>query len=143
MEDRDRDHGGGVSDTADGSAGRVERITRGSILALAVTLALGYAGWSLWKSRAASEEGQRLAALARPGDILMISSQTCAYCTIARRWLNTHQVAFKECFVETDALCAEAYRTTLAQGTPTLLVRGQVQLGFDPQRVLARLQSAS
>jgi hypothetical protein len=28
----------------------------------------------------------------------------------------------------------------LAQGTPTMLVRGQVQLGFSPAQVLQRLQ---
>jgi hypothetical protein len=49
------------------------------------------------------------------------------------------QVRFSECFVERDAACAQRYQATGGRGTPTLLVRGQLQLGFSPQQVLAAL----
>lgn len=127
MEDRDRHHRGDV--------------VRGGILGLAVLVALAYAGLSLWRSKSAADLGNQIAAAALPGDIQMISSVTCSYCAIARQWMTTNKVAFQECFVETDAQCAAAYQATLARGTPTLLVRGQMQLGFDAATVLARLQA--
>jgi glutaredoxin len=105
-------------------------------MAAAVTLA---AQW--WNDHREAEAGARMAALARPGDIVMLSSETCVYCLAARRWLKRHEVAFEECFIERDALCEQRYRATAAQGTPTLLVKGRMQLGFDAPRVLAALQA--
>jgi hypothetical protein len=48
-------------------------------------------------------------------------------------------VAFDECFIETDAACAARFEALRAPGTPVLLVRGQLQTGFDAQRVLGAL----
>lgn len=69
----------------------------------------------------------------------MISSDTCVYCVTARRWLHQHGVSFDECFIERDAQCRSLYQATQERGTPTLIVRGKVQLGFDAARVLAAL----
>jgi glutaredoxin len=109
-------------------------------LVLIVLLVGGAAEW--WRARQAAQLGREIAALARPGDILMISSVSCPFCEQARRWLTVQQVAFGECFIERDAACAERYRALGAQGTPTMWVRGQAQRGFAPQQVLDRLQSA-
>lgn len=114
--------------------------TATGLIAAAVVLAAAYAGLPWWRSNTVAHQGQQMAALAGPGDIQMLSSQTCGYCTTARQWMSEHRVAFKECFVESDGTCAELYRATMAQGTPTMLVRGQVQLGFSPAQVLQRLQ---
>ena len=84
--------------------------------------------------------GEPLRQLAQEGDIRLISSTTCRYCTLARQWLDNQQVRFSECFVETDPQCLKDYERTGARGTPTVLVRGQTQLGFDPERVLQTLQ---
>ncbi len=127
MEDRDRYHRGDLA--------------RGGILGLAVLVALAYAGLSLWRSKAAADLGRQVVATAQPGDIQMIASVTCSYCAIARQWMNANKVPFQECFIETDAQCAAVYQATMARGTPTLLVRGQMQLGFDAATVLARLQA--
>lgn len=107
------------------------------LLALVLLFSLGSA-W--WRGRGEDALGARLAAAARPGDIRMLSSLTCVYCERARLWLGAQRVPFSECFIERDAACAQQYRALGARGTPTLLVRGQPQLGFDPQRVLAALQ---
>lgn len=80
-----------------------------------------------------------LQARARPGDIRMISSETCVYCNKAREWMNARQVPFEECFIERDEPCAAQYRALGARGTPTILVRGQPQLGFNPERMAAVL----
>jgi glutaredoxin len=139
MENRDRDHSGGVATELPAPSSAANWV-RGGVLGLAVLVALGYAGWSLWLSKAQADLGQRIAAAARPGDIQMISSVTCSYCTVARRWLAVNKVAHTECFIENDATCATAYQATMARGTPTLLVRGQIQLGFDAAAVLRTLE---
>ncbi|MCU0966750.1 MAG: hypothetical protein MUF08_17270 [Burkholderiaceae bacterium] len=53
--------------------------------------------------------------------------------------MRQHEVAFDECFIETDAACAARFEALRAPGTPVLLVRGQLQTGFDAQRVLGAL----
>ena len=60
---------------------------------------------------------------------------------IARAWLTEHQVAFSECFIETDRECAFRFEAVRGQGTPVLLVRGQVMLGFDAERVARALKA--
>ena len=81
MEGGDRRHGGALN-------------SRRSLLGLvAVVLAAGaLTAW--WQGDAARRDAQRLAALARPGDIRMLSSETCVYCAAARRWMTEHRVAF-------------------------------------------------
>ncbi len=70
----------------------------------------------------------------------MLSSDTCALCVAARNWMTEHRVSFTECSIERDADCQRLFADSLAPGTPVLLVRGQAQVGFSPQRVLQRLQ---
>ena len=82
-----------------------------------------------------------MVALARPGDIQMLSSTTCVFCAAARRWMTDQRVPFAECFIERDTDCAARYRALGGRGTPTMLVRGQMQLGFSPQQVLDALQA--
>ena len=84
-----------------------------------------------------------VAALARPGDVRMLSSTTCGYCKMARQWMQQHGVAFSECFIETDTACAAQFDAARAPGTPLLMVRGQPQVGFDAQRVLGTLSRAA
>ena len=111
-------------------------------IALLVTLVLVVsAGMQWWGHAGEQSRGERLAALAQPGDIRMLSSETCVFCTAARRWMTEHRVRFEECFIERDAQCKALYDATLARGTPTLIVRGQVQLGFNASNILAALQA--
>lgn len=108
-------------------------------------LLIALAVWVLlqsWQSYSTRQSGVSLAALAKPGDIVMLSSETCAYCKTASRFMTEHQIPFSECFIETDAACAESYRAQQAPGTPTLLVRGQRLVGFDPQRIAQVLGGA-
>lgn len=94
------------------------------------------------QGRTDQQIGAALAALAKPGDIVMLSSETCAYCKSASRFMTQHQIPFSECFIETDAACAESYRAQQSPGTPTLLVRGQRLVGFDPERIAKVLGGA-
>jgi glutaredoxin len=96
-----------------------------------------------WVGRQQAAVGLQVAGLARAGDIHMLSSDSCAICVVARGWMQENRVPFSECSIERDAACREAFAATRSPGTPVLLVRGQPQVGFDPQRVLQRLQKSS
>jgi glutaredoxin len=113
---------------------RRELLTLGALV-LAVT---GLSTW--WQQHVADGQGPAVAKLARPGDIHMVSSVTCLYCTRAREWFARHEVPISECFIERDAACDQQFRALMAPGTPLLLVRGQAQVGFSPERVLKALQ---
>lgn len=111
-------------------------------LALLIALVLGVSVATQWWGYSSEQRhGERLAALAQPGDIRMLSSETCVYCAAARRWMTEQRVRFDECFIERDAQCKALYEATQARGTPTLLVRGQVQVGFNMAKVLAALEA--
>lgn len=108
----------------------------------AVIAVVSLAAWA-WRSHVAAEDGELLAARVRPGDIRMISSETCGWCTAARRWMKSEGVAFSECFIERDAQCAADYRARGGMGTPTLVVRGQTVVGFDRERVIELVSGAN
>jgi len=108
---------------------------------LAVLVALSWGGAQWLGGRAAQSQGEVLRELARPGDILMLSSTTCVFCKRASTWLVEQRVPHRECFIERDAACLAEYQARGARGTPTFVVRGQVMLGFDPQRMGAILRS--
>lgn len=110
-------------------------------LGLGLLLWVVHVGSDLWRDAQAAKFGPELARLARPGDILMVSSLSCGYCERARHWLTQHQVRFTECFIEREAACAARYQAWGAAGTPSIWVRGELQLGFDAQRVRDRLAS--
>jgi glutaredoxin len=115
---------------------------RKAVLGLvAIVLVVGTASqW--WASRGELQIGRQVAQAAAPGDIQMLSSTTCGICTRARLWFQQHEVRFDECFIEKDAACAARFEALRAPGTPVIIVRGQAQLGFDPQRLLLRLKSS-
>ena len=115
---------------------------RRSLAVLLALVLLASAATQWWGSSAERRQGERLAARAQPGDIRMLSSETCVYCAAARRWLAEYRVRFDECFIERDVQCKVLYDATQARGTPTLIVRGQVQLGFNAGKVLAALEAA-
>jgi arsenate reductase-like glutaredoxin family protein len=73
----------------------------------------------------------------------MLASDTCAPCLVARNWLAQHAVPFSECSIERDAQCRALFDAAGARGTPLILVRGQMQLGFSAERVLLGLQATA
>ena len=98
--------------------------------------------WQVGRSWLRQDMADDLQRLVRPGDIRMVSSETCVFCASARHWLTQAKLPFDECFVERDAACAAAYSAQGAPGTPLLFVRGRPQLGFSPQRVRDALAAA-
>jgi glutaredoxin len=115
------------------------RPTRASVLILLLmVLALAALGpW--WRGHRQDALGRELAALAGPGDLQMIASDRCAICVEARQWFERHGVRFSECSIEREPDCASQFRRLGAPGTPVILVRGQPELGFAPERLRQRL----
>jgi glutaredoxin len=107
---------------------------------LLLVAALVWAGLQGWRSAQAARLGPEVARAAGAGDIRMISSLTCRYCTQARAWFTEHGVAFSECFVEREEGCAQAYAALQAPGTPVLLVRDTRLVGFSPRRIADALR---
>ena len=114
--------------------------SRRSIAGLALLVLVVAAATQWWAHRAQAQVGSEVARLAAPGDIRMLSSETCSICVAARQWLQQHGVAFSECTIERDAACARDLAATGAPGTPVFLVRGQPLVGFSPQRLRDQLQ---
>jgi len=109
---------------------------------LLLVIAVAWGASSAWRSHVAADDGERMAQLARPGDIRMLSSETCPYCLAARRQMQQQGVPFSECLIERDARCLADYQALGAPGTPTLVVRGQRVVGFDRARLLQLLEKA-
>jgi glutaredoxin len=105
------------------------------ILALAILLLVAGQAW--WRADQQADVGRALAAAVEPGDLTMLSSDTCPICVRARQWFQAHQVPFDECSIERDTACAARFQALQAPGTPVIVVRGRALLGFDPQRLLA------
>jgi len=106
-----------------------------SYVSLAVIIGLVYGGVQLLQGRHNGQQAQALRVAAKPGDIVMLSSQTCPYCERAREWMSEQRVPFKECMIETDAACLAEFQARGGLGTPTMVVRGRTVVGFDPARV--------
>jgi glutaredoxin len=106
-----------------------------SLLALVGLVLLVSATSQWWAGRAERSVGAQVAALAQPGDIRMLSSETCAICRTARAWFTEHKVAFSECIIERDAACRTAFESSRSPGTPLIVVRGQGLVGFSPEGV--------
>ena len=116
------------------------RIDRRTLLALGALLFVVSTAQTWWANRYDERLGESVAALARPGDIRMISSEHCAICQLARQWLLEHRVPFKECLIERDAACRADFVATGAPGTPVLQVRGEPLLGFRAEALLDLLE---
>jgi glutaredoxin len=113
--------------------------TRRTWIALAAIVVMATATQSWWSSRSTDRVAAEVARLAAPGDIRMLSSTTCPICTRARNWFKAHEVAYDECFIETDAACAARFQQTRSPGTPVILVRGRPLVGFNPERIALAL----
>jgi glutaredoxin len=132
-----------MTENASSSAPEAQRRppVRAALAGLVVVVLAAIAGTQWLQHWAHDGLGARVAAVARPGDIQMLSSETCGYCTAARTWFEQQGVPFAECFIERDPACSARFAALGAPGTPVLLVRGQKQVGFDARAVAAALQA--
>ncbi len=108
-------------------------------LILVGLIALVSVAWEGHRQWADQRLAEHIATVAKPGDIRMLSSETFVFCTRARQWLTQHRIRFQECFIERDAACAADFRALRAPGTPVMIVRQQMLVGFQPERVAQAL----
>ena len=122
------------------SPGSSHRPSRRTLIGVAAMLLAISTANQWWAGRGERQLGAQVAALVQPGDIRMLSSESCAICDQARQWFLENRVAFSECLIERDAACKAEFEATRSPGTPVLLVRGQPQVGFSSQRLLLALR---
>lgn len=116
----------------------MEPSSRSLIVVVVLALALS-AGIQWWSGHVERRVGVQVAALVRPGDIRMLTSENCSACGHARAWFTEHRIPFDECTIERDAACRAEFETSQSQGTPLILVRGKAQVGFSAQLLLQAL----
>ena len=116
---------------------------RSPLIGLVLVVLVSGGASQLWRSWNEGSQGREMAQRVAAGDIRMIASETCVYCKAAKLWFQRQNVPVTECLIERDPVCAADYRAAGTPGTPLLIVRGERQLGFSPERVLQRLNSKS
>lgn len=110
----------------------MKSFSRADLLVLAVLVFVFVGLPAAWRWHADERAARTLVALARPGDILMYSTQDCPACASAKGWLQSHGVTYTECATDIDETCARRFAALGGIGVPTLQVRGHVQAGFSP-----------
>jgi glutaredoxin len=113
--------------------------SRRSLLVLVLLILAISAGNEWWRGRVQARLGEQIASASAQGDILMLSSKTCVFCDRARSWFGEHKVPVSECMIETDSRCAERFAALGSPGTPVLIGRGKVQVGFNPELIAKAL----
>jgi glutaredoxin len=109
------------------------------VLAALVVVAMGASKGVYWwtQERAAKVVTQQ----AKVGDITMYSTTTCPYCAVARSWLNSHHVPWRECNVDLDQACLQIFNAQGAPGTPLMWAKGHWHLGFDAPWLAEAIQA--
>lgn len=69
------------------------------------------------------QEIHQLASTINVGDVVIYTQPGCAYCEMAKRWLDENGFVYTECDIASDASCAAAYKQYLATGTPYVVVK--------------------
>jgi glutaredoxin len=117
-------------------------ISTRSLLGLVLLVVAAGAAQRWWTWQQGQTLGSDVATLVQPGDIRMLSSETCGYCLQARLWFQANDIAFSECLIERDAACRAEFQALRAPGTPVIVVRGRAQIGFSAARVRQALLPA-
>ena len=112
---------------------------RRELMGLALLIGIVWGLSQVWTSWQTASLAAQLKGRAQGDDILMLTTSTCPYCAAARRWLSEHNIAYRECNVEEEAACAAEYVARGSPGVPLMKAKGQWQLGFDPQWLVAVL----
>lgn len=68
-------------------------------------------------------------------NVVVFSSNTCGYCTMAKDYLNDKNVAFTERNVSTDVEARKELMKQGFMGVPVIYVDDQVIQGFDKEEL--------
>ena len=81
--------------------------------------------------------------------IVLYSTDWCGVCKKAKKFMQKQGLIFTEKDIEKDKKAAQELQAKLqragqsSRGVPVIDVGGQLMMGFDPNRLLALVQSAS
>lgn len=68
--------------------------------------------------------------------VTVFSTPTCPWCTVAKKYLNEKNIAFKDVDVSKDALAAQQMMLKSGQmGVPQLWIGDAVVVGFDKNSI--------
>ncbi len=74
-------------------------------------------------------------------EVKVYSTPTCPYCKMAKEYLTSKEVSFKEFDVSADISAREEMVKLSGQmGVPVIVVGGEVVIGFDQGRIDSLLQ---
>jgi glutaredoxin-like YruB-family protein len=76
-------------------------------------------------------------------DVIVYSSNTCPYCTLAKQYLEEKGVAFVEKNVQTDKDARAELMAMGHMGVPVLVIDGEQIVGFDKDRLETILDKRS
>ncbi len=69
------------------------------------------------------------------GEVIVFSSNTCPYCTLAKNYLDEKGVAYIEKNVQTDKDARAELMGMGHMGVPVLVIDGEEIVGFDKDRL--------
>ena len=88
-----------------------------------------------------TDDLRAFASRVKAADVVMYSTTECVYCVQAKGWLNANGFAFTDCNMSVERRCQDEFQAYRAQGTPFLVVRGQLMReGFDVHQFLRILK---
>jgi glutaredoxin len=89
-------------------------------------------------------DAMALATARRNVNITMYSTSWCGVCKRARAYMQQHQISFTELDVEHDAAAsARQHALNPGGGVPTIAIDDQVLIGFSPESLESRIDTAA
>lgn len=73
--------------------------------------------------------------------VILYSQPGCPPCFAAKAFLQSRNVPFEYKDVQADPVALDELLALNSRSTPTLVVGGEVMIGFDPDRLTAMLEA--
>ena len=70
-----------------------------------------------------------------PPEILMLGSDTCQYCKLARAFFTKHELPYTEKNIDVDGDARRMFDLMNGRGTPLIIINGQIIHGYDERMI--------
>ena len=68
-------------------------------------------------------------------NVVVYTSNTCPYCTLAKNYLDEKEVSYTEKNVQTDKTARQELMNMGHMGVPVLVIDGEEIVGFDKDKI--------
>ncbi|MFY9214000.1 MAG: glutaredoxin family protein [Tissierellaceae bacterium] len=68
-------------------------------------------------------------------NVVVYTSNTCPYCTLAKNYLEDKEVAYTEKNVQTDRAARQELMSMGHMGVPVIVIDGEEIVGFDKEKI--------